>query len=329
MRKLLRAGVVGCGWAGAYHAQAYALHSDVVLVAVCDIRLDQAQEIAQRFHCHAYTDVETMLSKENLDLVSVATPTESHAEMVLRCLQSKIPVLCEKPLTRDVQEARKLVQEAERAVTPLGVNYNRRFAAGYSLANESLREAGGVRYFQAVLAQNVPLAQTEELRAKLPRDFLVFEALSHLLDLTRFLVGEPEELVAYAVSVPADSIWTEISVNLRLKQAGVGTLICSLAGPEWGQLPIERVEIATDRQRIVVDNIAQEVAWYEFCEQIWHTWRPSVFEPVGYGNSLITSVQAWIDAILDKRPPPITGEDGVQAVIYCEQIVRSALAHER
>ncbi len=326
MKGPLRAGVIGCGWAGAYHAEVYATHPMSKLVAVCDIMHSRAQSLANRYGCRIFDHAETMLAEEALEVVSVATPTEAHPELVSACLKRNLPVLCEKPLARTSIEARSMLNEAERAGVPLGVNYNRRFAAGYRVAKESMNEKERIRYFQAVLAQNVPMAQTEELRAKLPEDFLVYEALSHLLDLSRYLVGEPVKMVAYANVPPPNKVWTDMSVNLRFEQGTIGTLICSLAGPEWGQLPIERVEIATDDRRIVVENITQEVAWYDFREETWRSWRPSIFKPAGYRESLLTSIQAWIDALLEDRPPPISGEDGLRTVELCEQVVHSVVS---
>ena len=321
--KELRAAVIGCGWAGRYHAQAYAQHPQVDLIAVCDVLADRAQTLAVNHQCKAYTSAEEMLSQEWLDVISVATTTETHFELVRRCLRAGSAVLCEKPLARDVQSAESMVREASAAQLPLGVNYNRRYATGYLKAKQWTSKAGRIHYVSAVLAQNVPLAQTEELRAKLPRDFLVFDAASHLVDLFRYLVGEPEGLCAHASPQDPEAFWTDLSASLQFDNGALGTMICSFAGPEWGQLPIERTEIASESERLVVDNISQAVFLFGYQDHTLRTWRPSIFEPTGYGESMLASIQAWIEANLKSQPPPIDGEDGLCTLRICEQIVNS------
>jgi predicted dehydrogenase len=205
----------------------------------------------------------------------------------------------------------------------LGVNYNRRFAAGYIKAKERLASSGAIRFLNTILAQNVPLAQTAELRAGLPDDFLIYDGCSHLLDLARFLVGEIAGLQAIGAKTGPGQLWTDIQISLQFEGGALGSLICSLAGPEWGQLPIERVEIATDSQRIVVDNIVQSVEWWGYRDEETHRWQPQIFAPVGYEDSLLASVQAWVRAVREGLPPPVRGEDGLAAVILCRNVVEA------
>lgn len=319
----LRAGVIGCGWAGQYHAQAYAEHPRARLAAVCDVRPDRAETLAARYGCRAYAAAETMLAQESLDLVSVATTTETHAEMVARGLHAGAAVFCEKPLAQDVRAAEAM---ARTAGARLGVNYNRRYAAGYARAKAWVAEAGRIHYVTATLAQNVPLARTEELRAGLPRDFLIFDAASHLVDLFRFLVGEPESLCAQASPPTPGAFLTDLSVSLRFASGCVGSLVCSFAGPEWGQLPIERLEIGGASERLVVDNLTQAVSWCGYQDDVMRTWQPSIFEPTGYGQSMLASVHGWIDACLAGQPPPVSGDDALRTLQLCSQIAASVAA---
>ena len=323
----LRAGVIGCGWAGGYHAQAYAAHPQVELAAVCDLLPDRAEALAAQYACRAYARVEEMLAREALTVVSIATTTETHVQLIRMCLQAGAAAFCEKPLARDRQAAEAVVREAARAQLPLGVNYNRRYAAGYVKAKEWVVRAKPIHYASAVLAQNVPLAQTEALRASLPGDFLIYDAASHLIDLFRHLIGEPETLCAHGAPSAPGSLLTDLSVSLRFAGGAVGSLVCSLAGPEWGQLPVERLEIGGAAERLVVDNITQAVSWFGYRDEAERRWQPSIFSPQGYGESLLLSIRAWIDACLQGQSPPVSGEDALQTLRVCEQIATSVAAH--
>ena len=78
-----RAGVIGCGGMGTKHAHAYNAISGIKLVAAADIIEDKVEELAQNFGFDGkYTSYEEMLAKEELDLVSVCTRNDEHAEPV-------------------------------------------------------------------------------------------------------------------------------------------------------------------------------------------------------------------------------------------------------
>ncbi len=324
MERKIAAAVIGCGWAGAIHAEAYATHPQSHLVAVCDPDIGKARQLAHRLNCRAYDSLEALLAAEQFEVASIASPTETHVTIGKKLLQTGIATLCEKPLSRDVLSAYELVASATSGGRPCGVNYNRRFAKGYQMAKERLGRSGGIRFVSCILAQNVPLAQTNELRAQLPEDFLVFDALSHILDLVVHLVGKPRQLFAFGSKAEPNLVWTDIEVALSFENGAIGNLICSLSGPEWGQLPIERLEIATETERIIVENIVAQVEWFGYREQIRHIWQPSIFEPTGYIASMIASIHAWVDAVIHGTPPPIPVEEGAYVVKLCEQ-VRDAL----
>lgn len=324
MERKLSAAVIGCGWAGAIHAEAYARHPQTSLVAVCDPNYEKASRVAEHLHCHAYDSLEALLAQEHVEIASIASPTETHVPIGKRLLQAGVAILCEKPISRDSASAHDLVAFAKGCTLPCGVNYNRRFAKGYQIAKERLAQAGRIHFVSSILAQNVPLAQTAERRARLPEDVLVFDALSHQLDLVFHLVGKPRQILALGAKSASAQIWTDIEVALSFENGALGNLICSLSGPEWGQLPIERTEIATESERIIVDNIVAQVEWFGYRDATRQVWQPNIFEPSNYIDSMHASIYAWIEAVLHDAPAPIPVEEGAYVVELCEQ-VRDAL----
>src|SRR3982751_2960276 len=110
--KKLRAGVIGVGVLGRYHAQKYATISDVELCGVADIDENRARAIASEVGCRAVRDYTALLPE--LDLVSVVVPTEAHFEVASACLEAGVHVLVEKPITRTLDEADALIALAER-----------------------------------------------------------------------------------------------------------------------------------------------------------------------------------------------------------------------
>jgi predicted dehydrogenase len=328
MRAKLNAAVVGCGWAGQIHAEACQRHPDTSLVAVCDPDFDKAKRVASRLNCTAYPSLTQLLDTERVNVACVASPTETHPALCQQLLDAGSPVLCEKPISRDSESARRIVDDFDARGLAFGVNYNRRFASGYKIAMQRIEASGPVRFLSCILAQNVPLAQTEELRSRLPKDYLIFDALSHQLDLAYFLAGKPVQVAAIGSRKVSGQLWTDIMVGLRFENGAIGSLICSLFGPEWGQLPIERTEIGTEGERILVEDITARVEWFGYREKVSHSWSPGIFEPTGYVESMYASISAWLDAVYYDKPVPIPARDGVLAVKLCEQ-VRDQLETQR
>ena len=320
MKPKLNAAVVGCGWAGKIHAEAYVNHPEVNLIAVCDPNPEKAHQLAKRWHCQAYESLEELLEKEKIDIASIASPTETHISLGKKLLQAGVAILCEKPLSRDAASAYDLRSFARSTALSCGVNYNRRFAKGYQIAKERLKQAKHIHFVSSILAQNVPLAQTKELRAQLPEDFLVFDALSHQMDLVVYLVSKPAHLFALGSKDDSDQLWTDIEVMISFENGALGSLICSLHGPEWGQLPIERFEVATEIERLVVENIVARVEWFGYRDGEYHVWEPNIFEPTNYIESMYASINAWIESVLHGSPPPISVEEAAFVVELCEQV---------
>src|SRR5688500_11032104 len=125
MRKTLRAGVIGVGSLGRYHAQKYAALDGIELAGVADLDASRARAVAAEIGCRAVADCRDLLS--GLDIASVVVPTESHHEVARACLEAGVHVLVEKPISRTLQEADALIALAARRGLTLAVGHLERF----------------------------------------------------------------------------------------------------------------------------------------------------------------------------------------------------------
>jgi predicted dehydrogenase len=121
----LKAAVIGVGHLGQHHARIYAEMEDVDLIAVVDRDEERARAQSLRHGTQYRTDYEG-LDKE-VDLVSVATPTIAHFEVVSHFLREGVSVLVEKPMTATIEEARELTALAESGKACLQVGHVERF----------------------------------------------------------------------------------------------------------------------------------------------------------------------------------------------------------
>jgi predicted dehydrogenase len=108
----LRAGVVGAGVFGGYHATKYAERCDVELVAILDSHPERARTLADRFGARSCSGLEEML--ERVDVVSICAPAHAHAALALACLAAGKPVYVEKPLATCMADADAIVAQGRR-----------------------------------------------------------------------------------------------------------------------------------------------------------------------------------------------------------------------
>ena len=149
-----RAGLIGCGRIGAGisdsgasrirpHAEATRKSSRIRLVAACDTDPIRLRRAADRWGIPAtYGDFRSMLEKEKLDLLSIASPTKTHAPMLLAAAAQPglLGALVEKPVAGSLEEARELAERLRDFGIVVGVHYGRRFCPVYRRWAEAVSE---------------------------------------------------------------------------------------------------------------------------------------------------------------------------------------------
>lgn len=123
----LKVGVVGCGAISRNHLEAFATADGADVVVVCDIHPERSRETAEQFGVpHSVSTVDDLLAHD-LDIISVCTPHPNHEEVVLAAAAAGVHVLCEKPISVDLDAARRMTAACDAAGVKLGVLFQRRF----------------------------------------------------------------------------------------------------------------------------------------------------------------------------------------------------------
>ncbi len=164
MAKPLNVGLIGYGFMGRAHSNAYAkvnhffdLAYRPVLKAVCARSADKAKAFADKW---GYESVETdwrkLVARKDIDLIDVCTPNNTHAEIALAAAQAGKMILCEKPLAMNGPEGLKMVEAVEKAKVPNMVWYNYRRVPAVTLAKQLIDEGrlGKVFHYRAKFLQD-------------------------------------------------------------------------------------------------------------------------------------------------------------------------------
>jgi len=125
--KSVNVAVLGCGVWGRNHARVYKQLPQANLVKICDIDPKTVKNIADTYQTQHTTNPDTIFNDPTIDAVSICTPTVTHADLAQRALEAGKHVLVEKPMTDTVQEAKDLIQTANKNNLHLAVGFVERF----------------------------------------------------------------------------------------------------------------------------------------------------------------------------------------------------------
>ncbi|WJK43414.1 Gfo/Idh/MocA family oxidoreductase [Solwaraspora sp. WMMA2056] len=234
----LRVGMIGYAFMGAAHSQAwrtvnrvYDLPAWVRMTAVCGRDESKVAEAADQLGWESYTtDWRALIARDDIDVVDICTPGDSHAEIAIAALAAGKHVLCEKPLANTVAEAQQMA-DAARAARAGGVRsmcgFNYRRVPAVTLMRQLVADGriGTIRHVRAVYLQDWILDPDFPLVWRLQKDKAGSGALgdigAHIIDATQFVTGQ---------RIARVSGLTETFVKRRPLPAGSSGLSASAGG---------------------------------------------------------------------------------------------------
>ncbi len=201
----MRIGIIGCGEIGALRAAA-AGECSFPVSAVSDVELSRAKKLSARHGGTVFPDWQSLICADQVDAVIVCTPPHLHKDMCIAALNAGKHVLCEKPLGRNPQECCEIVDAARHANRLLATGFNYRFFPSVLKANEFLQKGwiGEVDHIRSYAGYSATehghpwIHDAEVMGGGALRDNGI-----HLIDLTRYFLGEVDEVTGFSTG----SVW--------------------------------------------------------------------------------------------------------------------------
>lgn len=235
-------GLVGYKFMGQTHSNAYRQVSrffDVDLVpnmrAICGRDEEAVRSAAMALGWESYeTDYRRLLERDDIELVDVSTPGNTHRDIVLAALEAGKHVICEKPLANTLSEAQEMMEVAREAGTMNMVNFNYRRVPAVQLAKRLVEDGrlGEIRHWRAVYLQDFILDPAFPLIWRLKKEVAGSGALgdigAHIVDLAHFLVGSITEVVGTSKTFIKERPLEETSTGLS-----------ATGGTEMGEVSVD------------------------------------------------------------------------------------------
>jgi predicted dehydrogenase len=301
----LRTAVIGVGHLGRQHARihaALASEGGCEFVAVCDINEETARAAAAERETDWTTDWQSL--KGCADAVSLAVPTVSHSEIACGLLEAGIHVLVEKPISRTLEEADRMIEAAVRGGAMLMVGHLERFNPALTALRPHVRNPV---YFE--------IHRVGQFTARSLDIDVVLDLMIHDLDIVQWLVGEDVEVTdVRAVGIPILTGRVD-AANARLEFAtgAVANITASRVGME----KIRKMRFFQPHDYIVVDYATRYAGISGLAPPeasgAWPGVRTRHLE-IADIEPLRAEIEAFIDAAQAKGPSPVSGAEGRRAL---------------
>jgi predicted dehydrogenase len=326
----LRAAVVGLGMMGRNHARVYEdVLDDIDLVAVADPDPNALRRATSGRAARGYAEAERMFAEEELDLVSVASPTSLHLPVVLAAFERGVNVLVEKPIAGERDEAERMIEAARASGKLLTVGHIERFNPAVRELRRRLEANELGRLFQVKATRLGPFP------ARIRDVGVVVDLAPHDLDIMRYLVGsDPVRLYAETerrIHTEHEDLFNGV---MKFANGVIGVLDINWLTPTKRRT----LTVTGERGMYVVDYINQDLIFYANPEAV-HTWEnrgaihPAPVTSVAEGEMarravhrqepLAVELGEFARAVRDGLPSPVDPHDALVALLLSRKMVEA------
>ena len=306
----VRIGVIGTGRMGRSHCRVYSNLRHAKFVGICDIDAELGKDIARMHEVSFFRDVDSLL--ENVDAVSVCTPTPDHYDIVKRCLEQDVHVMVEKPFTETLEQAEALKKAATKSKLVVQVGHIEKY-------NPAFIELQKVLEGMEVLAMNfnrLSPFQGSNVDVDVVLDLMIHD-IGLVVDM---FDAEPISMDAHGFSVFTKTIDHGMAI-LKYEPELLLTLIASRVTEQ----KIRAISVTTKEAFIEADLLHKTIAVH----------RRTLGDYVNQTNSvkyrqeslierivvpavepLFLELQDFVSCVSESKAPQVTAEDGYNALRF-------------
>ncbi|UUV06514.1 inositol 2-dehydrogenase [Ruegeria sp. YS9] len=322
---MLNVGLLGAGRIGRVHAQAIASHPGSKLIAVSDALPEAAASLASDHGAEARSSEEIIADPE-IGAVLIATPTDTHSDLIEAATGAGKAVLCEKPVDLDLKRATDCLKTVSERGKPVMIGFNRRFDPNFATLKAGL-DAGEIGKAELLSITSFdpapPPVSYVKVSGGLFRDMMI-----HDFDMANFLMGEvPETISAVGSSL----------VDAEIGAAGdVDTAAVTMTYAD-GRIAViknsrraaygydQRVELLGSEGLLQAQNMLENTVVKSTADGVAGA-KPTYFFLERYMPAYRVEWAAFVDAVERGSEVPVTLKDGVAALAMAEAATLSARA---
>ncbi|MBE5791299.1 MAG: Gfo/Idh/MocA family oxidoreductase [Clostridiales bacterium] len=331
MSDILRVGIIGLGGISRVHIANLLNMENAKIVAVCDINKDRLAAAVEKTGADGYNDWHDVIAREDVDIIHVLTPHYLHAPMSIEALKAGKHVLTEKPMATTIEDAKKMIEAADKAKGTLSVIFQNRYNAS-SVAIRNMLETGELGSFVCARAsvcwhREAPYYTESGWRGSLETEgggTLINQAI-HTLDLLSYLGGPIRRVLGHiSTDLLRDSIEVEDNCHavFEYESGAKGVLHCTnnygIDAPIMLELVFENATYQLHAEKLfkVVDGVPTLVVEGQDAKHLG--------EKSYWGDSHKIQIAKVYDCILKGVPFEIDGRSAFPALNLVKAIQESS-----
>jgi predicted dehydrogenase len=323
----LRVGIIGCGLIG--QKRANALGAGGQLVACADINPARAAQLAAKANADVYPDWQTLVERNDVDMLVIATLHDSLAEITQAAVRSGKHVLVEKPAARNAAELRPVLDAARATGAKVHVGFNHRYHRALQKA-KSLVDAGSIgdlMFIRARYGHGGRIGYDREWRSdpKLSGGGELIDQGPHVIDLSRWFLGDFAEVDGYAHTyywdMPVDD-----NAFMTLKTASKQVAFLQVSCSEWKNL--FSMEIYGKTGKLDISGLGgsygvERLTWYRMLPEMGPP-ETTAWEYPMADNSWALEMEEFYEDIRLNREPAAGLRDAIAALEIIEKIYKES-----
>ena len=300
-------GVIGVGSWGKNHARIFSEMKQANLAAITDRDSERAKEFAKKYGARHYPAVDDLLRQEEIDAVTICTPTITHADLALQVIEAGKHLLVEKPMTDTVQQAHRIVDAAKSANVILMVGFVERFNPSVQTAAEVIDEGKVGELVLGSARRLGPFVPGRVADIGIIKDLAI-----HDIDISRHLVKH-EATSVYAIAGSLVHKYEDhANLVIRFDDKPTFFIECNWLTPR----KTRGLNITGSEGVLSLDYISQEVSlgtsfWTQKSTAPWD-------EP------LKRELTHFAQSVAQREQPQTSGMDGLEALRIAEAALESA-----
>lgn len=316
MTRKVNMAVIGTGRMGSVHVRNIVrLIPEANLVAICDIRLEVAQAVADECGIpRVVKDYHELLADKTIEAVLIATSTPTHAFIMKDAAAAGKHIFCEKPLALDLADIDEALAAVEKAGVKLQVGFNRRFDKSFQQVHDIVASGEiGRPCILRITNRDPDFPAIEFMRAS---GGIFLDLAIHDFDMVRFQVGEVDEVYAIGSVLinPELNEFNDVDtdvVTLKFANGAVGAIDNSRKAVYGYD---QRLEVFCSNGTAMADNEAESTVVKANTDGFLSA-KPPYFFMQRYAPCYVEEVRQFIECVREDKPTPTTGADGRAAVV--------------
>jgi len=319
----MKVGLLGAGRIGQVHAKSITSNPRSELIAVSDVYVDAAIKLAATYGCESRT-TEEILNDPAIDAVLIATSTDTHADLIEKAVAAGKAVLCEKPVDLDLERARACLKAVENSGRPVMVGFNRRFDPNFATLKTQF-DAGGIGNGELLTVTSFdpapPPVAYVKVSGGLYRDMAI-----HDFDMVCWMFGEaPVSVTAIGSSIVDDDIGAAGDVDTAVMvlkfEDGRIAVIKNSRRAVYGY--DQRIELLGSEGLLSANNVLENTVEHISVNGAVSA-KPEYFFLERYMRAYEAEWAAFVEAVEDGKPVPVSLADGVLALAVAEAATQSS-----